>query len=90
MAPQRPYACPYRCVSETSIPLVPQPVWEEVEDFVGSDRSFSRKVRGLGGYKLWCDFDLSDKVTHITRVSVRRDGTFVHPGTSLDGICEVG
>ena len=71
-------------------PWFPNLYGKKLEDFVGSDMSFCRKARGLGGYKVWCDFDLSDKVTHITRVSVRRDGTFVHPGTSLDGICEVG
>ena len=50
------------------------------EDFVGSDRSFCRKARGLGGFKIFCDYDLSREVTHIASVALAFDGTIKSVG----------
>lgn len=68
---------------KVSFPWFPNLYGKSQEEFVGSDRSFCRKVKGLGGYSIWCDYDLSDKVTHIARVAMRRDGTFHSPGKQI-------
>ena len=50
------------------------------EDFVGSDRSFCRKARGLAGLSIFCDYDLSREVTHIASVALAFDGTIKSVG----------
>ena len=69
---------------KVSYPWFPNLYGKSGTDFVGSDRSFCRKARGLGGYKIWCDFDLSNKVTHLCRVALRRDGEIVQPGKTIE------
>ena len=63
-----------RKVFETiSYPWFPNIYGKKPSDFVGSDVSFCRKARGLGGFKIWCDYDLSRQVTHIASIPLTFD-----------------
>ena len=61
-------------------PWFPNLYGKKGEDFVGSDRSFCRKARGLAGLSIFCDYDLSREVTHIASVALAFDGTIKSVG----------
>ena len=61
-------------------PWFPNLYGKKVEDFVGSDRSFCRKAKHKD-FKIWCDYDLSRKVTHIAEVALTFEGNIIQPGT---------
>lgn len=56
-------------------PWFPNLYGKKGEDFVGSDLSFCRKAKGLGGFKIFCDYDLSREVTHIASVALTFGGS---------------
>lgn len=54
-------------------PWFPNITGKQPEEFVGSDVVFCRKAH-LHGFKIWCDYDLSREVTHLTTIPLTFDG----------------
>ena len=61
-------------------PWFPNLYGKNTKEFVGSDRSFSRKAK-FHGFPLFCDYDVSREVTHTTELAMTFDGEFIPPGT---------
>lgn len=58
---------------KTPYPWFPNIYGKTHLEFQGSDISFCKKAKGLGGFDVWCDHDLSREVGHYAKIRLVYD-----------------